>query len=82
MAEIQVLVTQLESHLNSNELTLLQSLKISPNSTDAHLDDLFLTDTFSKTSLIDHFTLIRSVPNDDLETLETTCLTQANKRLK
>ena len=41
--DLDILVSQLESHLNSNETSIKQGLCISTISSDTHLDDLFLS---------------------------------------
>ena len=83
MADIKSLVSQLESHLNSSQSTLLSTLRISSTSPDESLDDLFLAPTFTPKQLITNIPALRGNPlTRDTESLETKCLSQASIRLR
>jgi hypothetical protein len=77
-ADIKNLVSQLESHLNSAETKVKQSLRITQQTLDEHLDDLFLTPTFERQALIAHIPILRPTlstsmgqPANDIEVIET-----------
>jgi hypothetical protein len=83
--DLQVLVSQLESHLNQSETTLKAQLRIDPTTPDHHLDELFLVDTFSHHSLLSNLPILRRKVGDDNDenySLESKCLEQASHRLK
>eukprot|EP00347_Sterkiella_histriomuscorum_P008964 403343057 len=93
--DIKQLVSQLESHIYQIELALKRQLKVSTESADAELDDLFLQKTFDIKTLVTNIPILRTFSckdtisqksttqgNQDQEQIENQLLDQASKRLK
>ncbi|CDW83466.1 ldlcp-related protein [Stylonychia lemnae] len=85
-SEIKQLVSQLESHLNHVELSIKKQIKVHSKSTDAELDDLFLSEDFNKHLLINNIQILKQfnakLSSNDLENIENQCFDQATNRLK
>ena len=79
-------MSQLESHLNSSEVNLKSIVKITTDSSETELDDLFLSNDFSKLNLLSGISILR--PKTEIkgqqsqQTLENKCFEEATKRLK
>ena len=54
-----MLVSQLESHLNSGETQLRHQLRVHREASDTELDDLFLAEGYSKGALVATMPVLR-----------------------
>ena len=78
---LQSLVSKLETHLNQNELAFQTQIRITSNSDDTELDDLFLGERGTGRELLEQVPVLRQL-NEESAEVETKCLKQASTRLK